>query len=171
MNKKIVDNFLSKKELDDLKQNINGFWQFNDTIAYNSREEKDAFNSYFVHDIYDHSLPQTPNHNLLRIVFNSFLPKLIDFNSLLRIKANLFTWSEKIQEYPLHKDFDPKLFDIKCKGAIFYLNTCDGYTHFEDGTKVESVENRMLFFDATTLHGSTNTSDSKCRMNINFNYL
>ena len=32
-------------------------------------------------------------------------------------------------------------------GAIFSLNTCDGYTKFKDGTKVESVANRIVIFD------------------------
>ena len=173
MDKKIVDNFLSKEDFYNLTQiiriaNEHGFWTFNgEGIAYAGEISLDNSNTYFTHNIYNYNLPQTTNEDLLGIVFNSFLPKLIDFNSLMRVKANLFTWSEKLQEYPLHQDLD----DIKCKGAIFYLNTCDGYTHFEDGTKVESVENRMLFFDASTLHGSTNTSDSKFRMNFNFNYL
>jgi len=173
MNKKIVDNFLSKEDFYNLNEiiknaNEHGFWTFNDTITDANGEEIDLNNSsYFTHAIYNYNVPVTTHRNLMEFIFKSFLPELIDFNSLLRIKANLFTWTEKLQEFSLHADCG----DLKCKGAIFYFNTCDGYTHFEDGTKVESVENRMLFFDASTLHGSTNTTDSKHRMNINFNYL
>jgi len=171
MDIKIVDNFLSKEDFHNLNQiiknaNEHGFWKFNENIAY--EEEINLNNSsYFTHAIYNYNVPVTTHRNLMEFIFKSFLPELIDFNSLMRVKANLFTWTEKLQEFALHTDCG----DLKCKGAIFYLNTCDGYTHFEDGTKVESVENRMLFFDASIPHGSTNTTDAKCRMNINFNYL
>ena len=32
--------------------------------------------------------------------------------------------------------------------SIFYVNTNNGYTKFEDGSIVESVANRMLIFDS-----------------------
>ena len=56
------------------------------------------------------------------------------------------------------------------KGAILSLNTCNGYTKLEDGTKVDSVANRILLFDASTPHCSTTTSDTTARFNININY-
>ena len=34
-----------------------------------------------------------------------------------------------------------------CKTAVFYVNTCDGYTEFEEcGTRVESVAGRIVIF-------------------------
>ena len=68
-------------------------------------------------------------------------------------------------EHGQHRDYP-----IPHKGAIIYLNTCDGFTRLEDGTKVESVQNRILLFDASTLHNSTNTTNAKGRFNININY-
>ena len=57
------------------------------------------------------------------------------------------------------------------KGALFSLNTCDGYTGFEDGTQIDSVENRVVFFDATKQHHSTSCSNAPYRLNINVNYV
>jgi hypothetical protein len=54
---------------------------------------------------------------------------------------------------------------------FFCLNTCDGYTGFADGTKVESVENRLILFDSLEDHYSTSTSNAQARINLNINYV
>jgi hypothetical protein len=51
------------------------------------------------------------------------------------------------------------------------MNTCNGYTLFEDGTKVESVANRIVTFPNSMKHTGTTTTDSEYRMVINFNYV
>ncbi len=56
------------------------------------------------------------------------------------------------------------------KTSIFYVNTNNGYTKFEDGTIVESVANRMVIFPANIKHTGTTCSDEKRRVVINFNY-
>ena len=53
--------------------------------------------------------------------------------------------------------------------SIFYMNTNNGYTKFEDGTKVESVANRMVTFPANMKHAETSCTDEKIRVVINFN--
>ena len=50
------------------------------------------------------------------------------------------------------------------------MNTNNGYTKFENGTKVESVANRMLTFSANMKHTGTSCTDEKRRIVINFNY-
>ena len=52
-----------------------------------------------------------------------------------------------------------------------HLNTCDGYTVFKNGEKVESVANRYIEFDSNLMHSGTSTTDSKRRVVINFNYI
>ena len=84
--------------------------------------------------------------------------------AFVRIKANCYFRSDELIHHTDHVDFD---FDHK--GAIFYLNTNDGYTVIGD-TKVESVENRLLLFDPQVPHHSTNCTDQQRRVNINFNY-
>ena len=41
----------------------------------------------------------------------------------------------------------------------------------EDGTKIDSVENRLLIFDGIRFHNSSSTTNAKGRYNINFNFL
>ena len=85
--------------------------------------------------------------------------------ALIRIKSNLNVASKKLIKCEEHKDQD-----FPCKGAIFYINTNNGYTFFKD-KKVESKENRIVFFNANALHGGTNCTNKERRMLINFNYL
>ena len=91
-----------------------------------------------------------------------------DFAVLTRIKANFYPHTKTVNEHKPHKDDS---FARRWRGAVYCLNTCDGYTGFSDGTKVDSVANRILIFDASTLHNSTTTTTSAGRFNINFNFL
>ena len=50
------------------------------------------------------------------------------------------------------------------------MNTCDGYTKLKDGTKIDSVANRVLLFDPSKEHCSTTTTNVPARFNININY-
>ena len=51
------------------------------------------------------------------------------------------------------------------------MNTNNGYTLFEDGTKVDSIANRMVVFDGNTKHtGSTHTDDDRFRFVLNINF-
>lgn len=61
----------------------------------------------------------------------------------------------------------------KMEGAIYYVNTNNGYTEFKDGEevrKVESVANRIVFFSAHTLHRGVSSTDTRYRCVINFNW-
>ena len=90
---------------------------------------------------------------------------ILEANHFLRIKANLYPSSETLHEHKMHVDFDYS----HCT-ALFSLNTCDGYTKLKDGTKINSVANRILLFDASEEHCSTTTTDTFARVNININY-
>jgi hypothetical protein len=61
--------------------------------------------------------------------------------------------------------------EIPCTTAIYYANTCDGYTEFEDGTIVESVQNRFVAFPSRMKHTGTTCTNAKSRVVINFNYI
>ena len=56
------------------------------------------------------------------------------------------------------------------KGAIFSINSNNGYTILEDGTKIESVENRLVSFPAEMRHSGTTCTDEQARVVINLNY-
>ena len=91
----------------------------------------------------------------------------IHIESLFRIKANLYFPSKKkeIQHHAPHRDTD-----FKHQGALFFLTTCDAPTTMEDGTEIESIENRLLLFDPTTMHSSSSPTNAPYRVTINFNY-
>ena len=98
---------------------------------------------------------------------------------LFRSKLNLTHRTDEIHEFqPLHIDLSED--NPPWTTAIFYLNTNNGYTLFEDGTKVESVANRMVEFEGHTAHtGSTHTIGTPCheydegrfRVVLNINFL
>ena len=46
----------------------------------------------------------------------------------------------------------------------------DGYTRFEDGTKIESVANRVAVFESNLKHCGTTCTNTKSRVVINLNY-
>ena len=55
--------------------------------------------------------------------------------------------------------------------SIFYMNTNNGCTVFEDGTEIKSVANRVVTFPRSTKHAGTTCSDENVRILINFNYI
>ena len=56
--------------------------------------------------------------------------------------------------------------------ALFALNTCNGYTYFEDTQeKVKSIENQLIIFDGTRNHCSVAQTDTNLRINLNINIL
>ena len=89
----------------------------------------------------------------------------IDPVALIRVKANLYPNVGVYHQHGWHSDLE-----VTHKAAIFYINTNNGHTVLEDGTKIDSVENRMLLFDPHTPHNSTTTSNAKGRFNINCTY-
>ena len=57
------------------------------------------------------------------------------------------------------------------KTAILYLNTNNGYTKFESGEKITSVENKLIIFNAKEKHsGTTNSCEQPYRVVLNLNY-
>ena len=57
-----------------------------------------------------------------------------------------------------------------CNIAIFYVNSNDGFTEFETGEKIKSMENRLLMFDNKLKHFGTTSTNSKTRIVLNLCY-
>ena len=90
-----------------------------------------------------------------------------------RIKANLQYRTHKVDKNNYHTDIGAILSDKRKKQwttAVYYVNSNNGYTEFEDGTIVESVGNRFASFPANMIHRGTSCSDEEYRLIINFNY-
>ena len=79
-----------------------------------------------------------------------------------------FKFNDK--EYPLLSRLDPPS-TAPYTTSIFYMNTNNGYTEFEDGTKVESIANRIVSFPFNMEHTGTSCTDEQTRIVINFNYV
>jgi len=192
-NIKIEDNLLKQEDFDKIQeiimfdaskglQTLKSFsqhsapfpWFYADTIDFHYadtnadtidfQDEVDKFQ--FIHNFYNNHMPTSPFMNELGPILEIIQPL-----SIRRIKANLLTKTPKIVENTFHVDFrmaEEKL--SQWTTSIFYVNTNNGYTLFEDGTKVESVANRMITFPNNIKHRGTSCTDEKTRVLINFNY-
>ena len=159
----IIDNFLDQDEFDELQRMMlhNDFpWYFNDEIVSDT-DNHGAFQ--FVHMFYDGYRPFSQNYINLTPISVKLKPCAI-----IRIKANLHPRTREIEVHEFHVDFDPV--KLTHTTSIFYVNTNNGYTIFEDGTKVESVANRMITFPGNMKHTGTSCTDEQTRVIINFNY-
>ena len=161
----VIDNYLPidvfetmVNAIDNDDQNFPWFYnRFVDDDA--EGEMNDHF--YFVHLFLLDSVVTSHFYSSILPLIHKIMPK-----ALIRIKANAYPKNgNKIIKHRPHIDHD-----FEHKGAIFYLNTNTGKTILEDGTEIDSVANRMLLFDSSKSHTSTNCTDAKMRFNININY-
>jgi hypothetical protein len=159
---KIIDNVLSKEEFENIKNSIlnpNFPWNLTPVVTNENENLPIQASYYFTHEFWSgfNTEPQAQ-------VFTPLL-NIMECKAIIRIKANVYPSTETIVHHDNHCDYE-----FSHKGAIFYLNTNNGLTVLEDKTEVQSLENRLLLFDASRSHHSTTCSDDKCRVNINFNY-
>ena len=160
--KQIIDNFLPISEL---KKVQNTFLTGRGVWTFTPQPYKDGIpqeRTQFVHMLWDPIWGIVTSYGEIGTFFLEKLTPRV----LLRMKANLQLKDSKIYEDPLHVDFE----NIESTTSIFYVNTCNGYTYFEDGSRVNSVENRLVTFPTKTLHGGANCTDQDCRIVINLNY-
>ena len=172
MDLKIIDNFLTDNDFNLLVSNTIGrndgqqvqFRVVSNVENFGAIQENWSW--YMINMVY---LMDAPQNEICGKIYQMFVPKfkeLANFRTMIRIKINAYPYTNVVKEHKKHIDFN-----YENIGAVFSLNTCDGYTKFSDGTKVESVANRIVFFDASKYHQSTTTSNAKLRYNINFNFL
>ena len=160
----ITDNFLPLQDFKQLQsilmgENIPWFWQ-NTVTKYD--EEKYSYGFQLTHVLYKDDSPQSSANQYLEKLYNA-----LGVRTLLRSKVNLGPRAGEIIRHMWHCDFH---YDDS-KTAVFYLNTCNGYTEFkESGKRVDSVENRLVRFSCNTLHAGTTCTDEDRRTVININY-
>ena len=157
----VYNNFLSKTDFNELKKillSVNFPYYF----QISKVSDGDGF-FQFTHIFYQ-------NHNISSDYCDNLNPILDKLNvvSLMRIKANLQTKDSKIRTSAMHTDW-PNPLDNQ-KTGIFYMNTNNGKTIFEDGEEINSVENRMIIFPASRRHAGTTHTDTMYRCLINFNW-
>jgi len=162
MTYEIIDNALSQEEFENIKNfMLNSGFSWNLTpVVTNDKENLQATASYyFTHEFWS-GFNTEPQAQVFAPLLN-----IMECKAIMRIKGNLYPSTETIIHHDNHRDYE-----FPHKGAIFYLNTNNGLTVLEDGTEVQSIENRLLLFDPSKPHRSTTCSDDKCRVNVNFNF-
>tara|TARA_R110002020_G_scaffold115357_2_gene265250 strand:+ start:494 stop:1012 length:519 start_codon:yes stop_codon:yes gene_type:complete len=171
MKYQVIDNFLDYVDLHVIQN-----FMFKDMDWYYSRSvasDKDSQSThyYFAHqlfDFYQTDLPDSPFYKEVLSRFGKAFKRLNmegEMKALIRVKANLFPSTPKLVEHDFHIDYP-----FQHKGLLFSVNTCDGYTKLDDGTKIDSIENRLLLFDSSKNHASTTCTNTHVRVNMNFNY-
>ena len=154
----IQDNFLKPNDFQNLQILLLGEdlpWYYMVKIDY--IDDQDRFQ--FTHGFYDGGENGPYTVRLFHWVSNPY-----------RIKANLIPRTSEIKVGRFHTDIPSKTVSEAHTTSILYMNTNNGYTEFEDKTKVESVANRFVTFPTTTKHRGTSCTDKKTRVLINFNY-
>ena len=153
---KVIDNFLEQDSFNYFKKEITSQyfpWYFNNQKVL---DDNHLDNFQFVN-----IFQQGNTANFLLDVFK----KKLKVSNFLRAKLNCTTRTSKIFKFKPHYDWDGD-----CNIAIFYVNSNDGFTEFETGEKIKSVENRLLMFDNKLKHFGTTSTNSKTRIVLNLCY-
>jgi len=167
---KIIDDFLHPKEFEEIKtfmESKNFPWFFNTAKVH---DDDGKFQ-------YTHLFYKCANANQKIVQSSDFLDmwnnymRRLESTKSYRIKANmtLKTPSHDISDW--HIDNQGDGVNDALMTSLFYVNTNDGYTEFENGVIVGSVANRACIFDSTLKHrGVGHTSPDHHRIVVNFNY-
>lgn len=154
---KIIDNFLDKEDF----LNIKSFITSGHMPWYMGKVLSETSDYQFSHLFYWNFTMNSDQFKLVTPLINK-----LKIKSILRIKANLLLKSNNIYEHGYHCDFKFK----NLKTAVYYCNTNNGYTKFKNGNKIESIENRIVIFNANELHTGSTCTDENFRIVINLNY-
>ena len=159
MDLRVIDNFLPSYQFKEILNIIMGKdssfpWYWSNQICYDG----DPFFQFY-HSFYNEKTGESKSYSLLNI-FNSKL----QIRRIRRVAASLTSRTVFNRKTGYHIDYP----DIRT--AIFYLNSCNGYTKFKGGGKVKSVANRIVIFNSNLKHQAVTCTDEKRRVVINFNY-
>ena len=172
MDLKIIDNFLDVSEFSTLINNTIGRSDGHQTefrvisnVEDSGVREEDYWSWYLVNMIYYDDIPQNQIYSNICNIFTPRFLQVANFKTMIRIKMNAYPHTDVVKEHKKHIDYS-----YEHIGAVFSLNTCDGYTKFSDGTKVESIANRMAIFSPKLKHASTTCTNQKRRLILNMNY-
>jgi len=164
----VITDFLPKEAHNRIKSvmcNLDNFnyvdfpWYLSRNVA--STDDTNSNEFYMYHPFYWDYAPASEWFNqLLMPLIDALQPK-----SLMRVKGNLYPATETVIEHAPHVDDN-----FSHKGAVYFVNTNNGYTTTVGGTKVPSIENSILLFDPSEPHFSSTCTNDKFRVTINVNY-
>ena len=131
-------------------------WFFSHGVTH-----QDDGHTQFVHGVYTGGEPTSNLWPLMRPVL-----QVLGAASAMSIKANLVVRTPTTIKHTMHNDNPLK----DAYTAVYYINTNDGYTYFENGERVGSVAHRVVIFPSTMKHGGSSCTDQPCRIVVNLNY-
>ncbi len=154
----VTKNFLDKKDFSILKSSLlaaNFPWYYMPFKVYEG-DGKDQFYHLYINGEKLHSKNIDPIKPII---------KKLNIKKILRVKANLSLKKNTNEASNMHIDFKD------CKTAIFYFNTNNGFTKFEESNNINSIENSIVIFDSNLKHCAVDCTDKQFRIVINFNYI
>ena len=166
----IFNNFLDQEVFLEIKKFIMSprcQWRYVNYIAHKDGRDNDN-DGYFVHSFkdchpqtFEDRYPESPHFPLISKILDK-----IKYQNILRIRSSLYPRRDVQKPDPFHIDYD-----FPHKVCIFYVNTNNGYTMFENGEKIPSVENQLATFDGNEKHCSVVQTDTSARYIVNINIL
>ena len=164
----VHDNYLSKDDFNQLKNLLLGN-NFSYYLQDCKVSEGDEF-FQFTHIFYDDQVIKSKHFDNLHPILDKLNPV-----SLIKIKSNLQIKDTEIVTTDMHRDIEFGYSNFRDpienqKTGIFYINSNNGKTIFEDGEEIESVENRLIIFPASKFHAGTTHTDTMYRCVINLNW-
>jgi len=164
----VIDNFLPALQFRQIKEYLtsDSFPWFAGTAIGGNEAVSENYNWQLYHMLY-----AAPN------VISDSMPVIaplfekLNIALLIRVKANCNFITNEIVKHGMHVDIEKTRLTDLTTTAVYYINSNNGFTEFEDGSKVESVENRLVKFPATMKHTGTSCTNAKNRIVLNINYI
>lgn len=115
---------------------------------------------YFYHSLFDRYAMSSEWLSTIHPIIGKLNPM-----ALVRVRANLDIGRSVAHQHGFHHDFDNVV------SAVYYVNTNNGGTLFDNGDFVESKANRIVIFDSNLKHTGQTPTDVRSRFVLNINYL
>ena len=130
------------------------------------------YETLFTLDIYKRGHNAEITQDLYHYLRDEFkeMYKALNVKKMLVMRANCTVAAKENYRSAFHVDINKSVYEGIGKTAIFYLNTNNGYTYFEGGERVDSVENRIVIFPTSKRHAGTTNTDADYRCVINLNW-
>ena len=165
----IIDNFLTSYQADSYVNIFNGIkegmglfpWYFKNNLNHVDGIGNYYFNHSVIMDYKVESDQWLP-------IFEPLISTIgISFDTVWRLKVNLYPGTKRRVHHLSHTDYDPS---EGFRTALYYVNTNNGVTIFDGKRTVKSIENRIALFDGSNKHHSTTPTDCNYRSTINIDY-
>ena len=159
---KIYENVLPSNEADKIEKILssNNFpWYYQDKVG----DATDSKRYYWNHMFYINGVVNSEYGSIADYIYSKIKTK----KKILRVQANCYPKEIRNYKNKLHVD-TPDKHEV----FLYYVNTCNGSTNLKiDGKliKVPTKKNTAVRFSGNLHHQSVAQTDTKLRLNINFN--